>query len=356
MISVIVPVYQAQQYLTKMLDSILSQTYTDWELILVVSNSMDDSFKICESYARKDARIRVFSGDNMSAAAARNKGLEKARAEYISFVDADDFLPTETVLEALFKKAVQTKADITVANYERLWDGHFLPAQSHRCFSSKDTQSEDFRFQGFFSVGTLSYVWGKLYRKQFLNKNHLRFAKVEYSEDKLFNIQCYLDGARYAFVEAIGYVYRKNERSVSYRYNPHLKECWLEIASAIKRQVQNKKTGSNEKNAAQGLIEYLLFFGIFFSMKMEYTEGHRSIAEVQTLIRDYQSNPLAKRAFRKLVSDRRINQLSQMNWKVMIRLFSVAVNCRMYWAIAVGIRLLVALRVDERLSDTGLRR
>ena len=359
-ISIIVPVYNAQAYLEDMLESILSQSYKDWELFLIVSKSNDNSLEICQSYALNCSQIHVFEENLSSTGAARNKGLCEAQADYIMFVDADDYLANEEILSRLFGKAQESGADIVVANYMRLWKGKRLNAASHVCFSEKNQQTEDFRFQGFFSVGTLSYVWGKLYRRSFIEQNHICFADIAYAEDKLFNMQCYLSGAKYAFIDEIGYIYRRNEQSVSFQYNPHLKECWLEIATLLRSyvkqvKVEDKKTAEAVKDAATGLIEYLLFFGIFFSAKMEYTGGRGTIKSVRKLIQEYHEQTLVKKSFMKLAKDSRIRELSQFHWSVMIRIFSIAINCQLYGMIAVGIKILVALRIDERLSDTGLR-
>lgn len=84
-----------------------------------------------------------------------------------------------------------------------------LPATKHQSFALCSPSSEEFRFQGFFSVGTLSYAWGKLYRREFLRNHQIYFADLSYAEDKLFNMQCYICDAKYAFLEDIGYIYRK---------------------------------------------------------------------------------------------------------------------------------------------------
>lgn len=359
-ISIIVPVYNAQAYIGSMLDSILSQSYKNWELLLVVSKSNDNSLEICQRYARNYSQIHVFEEPVSSPGAARNKGLCEAKADYIMFVDADDCLANTTILDRLFAQAQKTDADIVVSNYMRLWNERKLKATPHIHFSKKDQQTEDFRFQGFFSVGTLSYVWGKLYRRSFIEQNHICFANIAYAEDKLFNMQCCLSGARYAFLDEIGYIYRKNEQSVSFQYNPHLKECWLDIATLLRSyakeiKAKDKKTAENIKDAATGLIEYLLFFGIFFSAKMEYTGGRGTIKSVRKLIQEYHAQALVKKSFVKLERDSRIRELSQFHWRVMIRIFSIAINCHLYGLIAVGIKILVMLRIDERLSDTGLR-
>ena len=120
----------------------------------------------------------------------------------------------------------------------------------------------------------------------------------------------------------------------------------------IKTNTENK----NIKNAATGLMEYILFFGIFFAAKMEYTDGSGSIKRVRALVKNYHTDPLVKKAFKKLVRDPRVKELSQLHWRVMLRLFSLAINWKLYGVLAVGIKVLVLLRIDERLSDTGLRK
>lgn len=201
-------------------------------------------------------------------------------------------------------------------------------------------------------------MWGKLYRKKFLEENDISFTDISYAEDKLFNIQCCLDGARYAFMDEIGYIYRKNEKSISYQYNPKQSKCWITIAKQIRDYAKKNKTNTENKeikNAATGLIEYILFFGIFFATKMEYTDGAGSIKQVRDLIKNYHADPLVKKAFKKLVRDPRVKELSQLHWRVMLRLFSMAINWKLYGVLVIGIKVLVLLRIDERLSDTGLR-
>lgn len=115
MISVIVPVYNAQAYLSDMIDSVLSQKFAEWELLLIVSKSEDDSLEICQSYAKKTSKIRVIEMPSGSAGMARNIGLKEAMAEYIMFVDADDLLPDGEVFERFYHRAIESKADIVVS-------------------------------------------------------------------------------------------------------------------------------------------------------------------------------------------------------------------------------------------------
>ena len=167
-ISVIIPAYNAGKYLGEALDSVLAQTYENWEVILVVTMSEDKTEKVAGEYQRKDSRIRCLDNEGKGISSARNKGLSAAEGEYLLFMDADDYLPDPCVLQRYLNIAEKISSDIIVSNYARLWKERFLPAETHQNFSVCHRNSEEFRFRGFFSVGTLSYVWGKLYRRSFL--------------------------------------------------------------------------------------------------------------------------------------------------------------------------------------------
>lgn len=115
-ISVIVPVYKAEAYLHRCVDSIIAQTFTDWELLLVDDGSPDRSGDICDEYASKDARIRVFHKENGGVSSARQKGLDEAVGEYTIHADPDDWVEP-MMLEELYKKAKADDADMVICDY-----------------------------------------------------------------------------------------------------------------------------------------------------------------------------------------------------------------------------------------------
>ena len=119
-ISVIVPVYQAEKYLAKALDSVISQDYENWELFLLVRKSSDQSEKIARDYEKKYDSIHMIERGENKVGEARNQGLEKAQGEYVLFLDSDDYLPDASVMQRYVRMAEQTDADIVVANYARL--------------------------------------------------------------------------------------------------------------------------------------------------------------------------------------------------------------------------------------------
>ena len=352
-ISVIIPVHNAEKYIDKAVQSVMEQNYTNWELLLIENGSEDASLDICKKNAEKDSRIQVLKEKNKGAGSARNTGLCSAEGEYIVFIDADDYLPDKSVFQRYMNIAKQIRADIIVSNYVRLWNGKILPAAGHDSFSVYSPDSEEFRFRGFFSVGTLSYVWGKLYRKSFLDQNRITFSEYPYAEDKLFNMQCYVCGAKYAFIEQIGNVYRKHEDSVSYKYNPESSRCWLGIAQTFKNWMEEE---GKDVEQYEGLIQYTVFFASFFDAKMEYQKRCKSIWMIWKILRIYGNDSIGKDCFAKLACDRKcIPQLNQKIWRIVIKGFSRGMKWKCYLALSFGIKQLIEHRVDEKLSDTGLR-
>lgn len=119
-ISIIVPVYNAEKYIHKCIDSILSQTFADFELLLIDDGSRDNSGKICDEYANKDFRIKAFHKENGGVASARQNGMMHAIGEYLIHVDPDDWIDVD-MLEYLYQEAKRTNADITVCDYNVVW-------------------------------------------------------------------------------------------------------------------------------------------------------------------------------------------------------------------------------------------
>lgn len=126
LISIILPVYNVEKYISRCVESLINQTYTNIEIILVDDGSTDKSYTICEKYAEKDLRVKLFHKQNGGVSSARNVGLKNSNGEYITFVDSDDWVK-EDMLEHLFKKLNDNNADISictciVASNESMWD------------------------------------------------------------------------------------------------------------------------------------------------------------------------------------------------------------------------------------------
>ena len=137
-ISVIVPVYNTEKYLHRCIDSILDQTFTDFELLLIDDGSTDSSGTICDEYAAKDSRVRVFHKENGGVSSARNMGLDNAYGEWITFVDSDDYLIDQSGLTLLARTNIE--ADLIIFSY--LWNNNLV-----RCPSSNHFEKIFFSYQ-----------------------------------------------------------------------------------------------------------------------------------------------------------------------------------------------------------------
>lgn len=270
-VSIIVPVHNAGEYLRECIESLVMQSYENTEIILVENSSDDGSGEICAEYAKEYKNIFVYEADCASPGAARNYGVEHSDGEYIMYVDSDDYLPDRSVVQGFVElfseqEVSGSRADIAVGNYKRLWRGRLLDTVGHGAFSGEKRDSCAFRFAGFFSAGTLSYVWAKMYRRAFLEENGINFGDYRYAEDKMYNYMCYINGAGYIFEDSNVYIYRRNEKSVSNSYREDGYRDWMWIA----QDLQTALTEKNKIHLYSDLIAYTIFFAAFFDAKMEY--------------------------------------------------------------------------------------
>lgn len=180
-VSVIVPVYNAEKYLHRCIDSILAQTFTDFELLLINDGSKDDSGKICDEYAAKDNRIRVFHKENGGVSSARNLGLDNAKGEWIAFVDSDDFIP----LGALQHLISNIYGDLIIGGYKNhfnddlicvKWNEGVVVSADFATFLSNNIDTALFRTP-----------WCKLFKKEIIENGNLRFdCSLVFGEDTVF--------------------------------------------------------------------------------------------------------------------------------------------------------------------------
>ena len=176
-ISVIVLVYKAEKYLHRCVDSILSQTFTDFELILVNDGSPDNCGAICDEYAQKDNRVRVFHKENGGVSSARNLGLDNAKGEWITFVDSDDWLKPGC-LEQLTNKldADMIKCGIEASDKSSIWT---VENNKYSVKQFLEKNEKDF-------IARTSCV--TLFKTKLINKFNIRFDKhIRYGEDMIFN-------------------------------------------------------------------------------------------------------------------------------------------------------------------------
>lgn len=188
-VSIIVPIYNSEQYLPQCLDSILSQTYTDFELLLVDDGSKDQSGSICDEYAMKDPRIRVFHKENGGVSAARNLALQEARGKYICFCDSDDEM-RDCYLQTLLSIEEKTGADMVVGSvctFVEKVKRHIPNILEDKKYGNDELGLLlcDLRRKGMLGV-----PWNKLFRKEIIKDHHITFdINTCLYEDEIFILE-----------------------------------------------------------------------------------------------------------------------------------------------------------------------
>ncbi len=182
MISVIVPIYNSEKYLKKCVNSILSQTYKDLEIILVNDGSTDNTPRICDEFAKKDNRVKVIHQENGGQATARNTGLDAAKGEYIAFVDSDDYLEQDTY-ELLLSMLESNNCDISMCGHKEVMENENSIGANDFCDEILDTKA---LWQEVF--GRLNNaVWNKLYLKELIDELRFPIGMI-HGEDLIFNL------------------------------------------------------------------------------------------------------------------------------------------------------------------------
>ncbi len=210
LISVIVPAYNVEKFIGKCLESILAQTYENFELIVVDDGSNDYTSDIIEIFAKQDKRIKLIRQENKGVSSARNLGLDIAQGAYIMFVDADDYIEPNT-LEDAYKKINQTNSDILLFNHDTTF------YKKHQKYTNHPLKV--FNFEGYFEdapselFDKLPSVWGKLFKN---NKKLPKFNEnLKKSEDYAFMFEYYLQNPKIIVSNKIHYHYLQHQKSIA---------------------------------------------------------------------------------------------------------------------------------------------
>lgn len=231
-ISIIVPVYQVEKYIRQCIDSILAQTFTNFELILVDDGSKDNSGKICDEYAARDNRIRVIHKENGGLSDARNKGLDNAAGKYFMFVDSDDYI-SDDMTECLYKNILKENADIAACNYRYIFESgeekDFSTENKAEVLNANEIfyNRKNERNYGFWTV-----AWNKLYKAETFKNLRFRFGR--YHEDEFWANDIYQMDIKVVTVSESLYYYRQRDNSIM--GNTNIRKCF-DIIEAFEERV-----------------------------------------------------------------------------------------------------------------------
>lgn len=290
-ISIIVPVYNVKkEYFDKCIKSLTAQSFNNIEIILINDGSTNNSGELCDYYASKDTRIKVFHQCNRGVSVARNKGIDEANGEWITFVDPDDWVDINMCKN--LAENIDDKLDILIFTHAEVYSNKTI----NKYWGEEDIYNLKFEEHSLLQKGILNYsgefmpiyfgaVWGNLYKKEFIDKNNIKFVEgLTKAQDTIFNLYALEYAKNVKYINKILYYYRHNEESVCYRFNPNI------------------------DNALVSLLKQIEIFLIKFNKDIEFTDAYHlkvlvTIMENLKLNYFHKENSLGYREIRKKINE-----------------------------------------------------
>jgi len=231
-VSIILPAYNAQDYIDECITSIINQSFINWELIIIDDGSNDSTSAICDNYATQDKRIKAFHNCNRGVGASRNIGIDNAHGIYVIFVDADDVLPKDSIKDRV--SCIQN-SQMAVMGFKIFDDMGELESMP-KCSCKKWNQLEALNNIAVpKNLGYQGYLWNKIYILDIIKNNKIRFDEsIAYNEDRLFNIEYLLHCSKIALDDIVVYFYRKNEDSAMGQLDKLSDDKILKVMSEFK--------------------------------------------------------------------------------------------------------------------------
>lgn len=273
--SIIIPIYNAEKYLVECVDSVLCQTYTNFELILVDDGSLDSCPFICDKYASDDSRVKVVHQKNAGQAAARNAGVAISQGDYLMFLDSDDYYATKDVLKQVNEKVESSSADVVLFGYKKLYE-------SDGSFGSAVTNFPEFTDKSSPSDVVISLLqndiydgsaWTKAIKRTLIVDNAIRFRPGMISEDSDWYLNVMSHACSYDCIKEVFVIYRQHADSVSHKVNLNALVDNLWIQETWKTKIQRMPMSGELRHA---LLSVLSMY--FANLLILYSSYPRSLS------------------------------------------------------------------------------
>lgn len=267
LISIIVPVYKVERYLRRCVNSVLTQTYDNFELILIDDGSPDGCPVICDEYAKNDSRVRVIHQTNQGLAEVRNVGVLQARGEYIAFIDSDDFVASNYI-EMLYRGIKEFGADISICSFRKV-QSEMTETEEKEFSEFKEVSfAKAMKYFASFQPGvSIAFVsaWAKLYKKELFDG--VKYPKGKLYEDSYTSYKLLYRATKMVFSTSRLYYYYENPQSIT---TVKFSERTLDILDASRSAIDYFET-EKRYDVVSVLNQFLLAREIFCWWGMKYT-------------------------------------------------------------------------------------
>lgn len=303
LISVIIPCFNVENYLEQCINSVIGQTYSNIEIILIDDGSTDSTPVICDQFAQIDSRIHVIHKRNSGASQARNTGLEAAKGEYIMFVDGDDWIDHETC-DAAIKEVCEHQPDVVIWSYVRELADHSKPrlvlGGEKRRYECGDVSELHRRLVGLYGaelahpehIDSFITVWGKLYRRNVLADYRFIDMSEIGTEDIFYNVQVFGNVRSAVYLPQCYNHYRKtNANSLSTVYTKKIFNRWKNLYRRIKEYLDENHLPDTYYQALENRI-CLGFIGLGTNLAESHETLRHKFCEMNIVLND----PIYRRA------------------------------------------------------------
>lgn len=287
-ISIIIPIYNTEKYLKKCIESILNQTFEEFELLLINDGSTDGCGKICDEFALQDDRIKVFHKQNGGESSARNDGLKKANGKWVGFVDSDDICE-KNMFEVLYENALNHGADISVCGINSTFIDN-LPYKKNDDFTVKKLNQNQAIKSIFTNIEFASSVCNKIYKKDTILKNNIFFYEDIIDGEDLFFLY-YIIKHSFSVIFTQQKLYHYIQHEASYTASGKIEDKMTGIKTFIKI-IEEEVDGENAKIMENYFLKYLIRIGCYNVRHKEFNKKyHRYLIK---LLKSYKYKILFK--------------------------------------------------------------
>lgn len=312
-ISIIVPVYNVEPYLRKCLDSIIGQSFKDFEVIIVNDGSTDNSKHICDEYARIDNRVTVIHKENGGLSSARNAGIQIARGEFIGFVDSDDYIDKD-MYKILYKLCRETNSDIGICKFQREVNGKLFTGQADDLFLELD-HNEAMR-ELFKGVLYRFSVCNKLFKKSCFNQIYFPVGRIH--EDLATTYKVFANVSKSVYTSYPGYIYvRRDESILTSTYTQKRLDALIGWKEILQFMMQNYPHLENEYISCfvYGCVDHIHYI-------LNQVDNYRKREEYLSVIQG-----LTKRFFWKILLNKNLSikyklTITLLHWSSRLLIFS----------------------------------
>jgi len=323
LVTIIVPCYNAEKYLAACVDSVISQDYQNWECLLINDGSVDKTLDLIKYYSDKDRRFIVFTQENLGLSATRNRGIDNANGEFIFFLDSDDVLSRDAI--GILVSSFQNNDIITGVTITATFSGENMSESSPLLHPKEGTitfeNNKNEVLIRTMETGLTPVAQNRLYRKDFINKNKIRFQSGILHEDELWFFETMLFAKNVKFINSKTYFYRiDNQDSITKNVGDRNLESYLQVMETI---VKNYSQHEHFNGIAKWYSVYIKKIFLDFAIRERTKLSDQIISRLESALKDWY-RPLGNESILSKNNEiyyKTINKLSLQDFDIIEKLF-----------------------------------